>query len=128
MPKFYWHKEGLLCKTLKCKVVYIFPQLKKRQKNPTSYCGTLQHEMSDTFKEVKETRAGKLYRSMENMPVTWTFHMSSILNSSKAGAGNYYSAGLFCNKCLQGARQFLIYVVTSIKLTLKLPCSILFHK
>ncbi|CAM9802609.1 unnamed protein product [Rangifer tarandus platyrhynchus] len=84
--------RGLLCKTLKCKVVYIFPQLKKRQKNPTSYSGALQHELSDTFKEGKETRAGKLYGYIESMPVSWTFHMSS-----------------FCFKFLKGRGRKLVF-------------------
>ena len=123
--KFYWHKEGLPCKTLKCKVVYILPQLKKeRDQTPTSYRGALQHELSGTFKDVNKTSAGRLCGYMESMHITRTFHMASLYFKFLKGRGQKldYSAGLFCNECLQGALQFLICVVTKIKLTLKLPC------
>ena len=87
LPKFYWHQEGLLCKTLKCKVVYIFLQLKKkREKTPTSYRRVLQHELSGTFKENKK-RAGKLYGYMESMHITWTFYTASLYFKFLKGRG-----------------------------------------
>ena len=125
MPKFYWFKEVLLCKTLKCKAVYILPQLEKKreEKKPTSYRRALWPEHFGTFKDVNKTSAGRLCGYMESMHITRTFHRASLYFKFFKGRGQkrYYSTGLFCNECLQGALQFLICVVTKIKLTLKLP-------
>ena len=126
MPKFYWFKEVLLCKILKCKVVYILPQLEKKreEKTPTSYRRALWPKHFGTFKDVNKTSAGRLCGYMESMHITRTSHTAPLYFKFLKGRGQKldYSAGLFCNECLQGALQFLICVVTKIKLTLKLPC------
>ena len=59
---------------------------------------TLLHGLCDTFKDVEETRAGKLYRYMESMLISWTLHMCSFSFKFLKGRGRKL---LFCRLVLQ---------------------------